>query len=607
MSAGRGARWALAGAAFVMTLGLAEVGLRVLGLPRPLAPPTFVGAGNDDLGLVADPDCFWLLAPTNPAYDVDATGMRGYVPPATPADEDTYRIVCVGDSCTFGIGVKLEQSYGVQLERLVQERLRRGRCEVVLCATPAFSSYQSRVLFEREGLPRRPDLTVVYLGAWNDYQEPFTLDSGAARTDRQIGVLTDPDRARGVSRILDLVTGAAAAPDGPAPTARVPVADYESNLRTVLEAARACGSEVLLVVPPLRADAEAEYPQALEYRAAARRLARELACESVDGPALFAAMLESAGDSWRADYAAPASPLFRDGAHPAPFGHRILAWHLAEKILAPASLSEKLRRLTGAAPHPQAPAPFEGRVTPATLAAVSADQTLRITGELPSDVRRVWIGELWGRQLRRIADDALECELPSSAAPALRRIRLDTGSGIVDTGLDLEVRGPALTVVDAHWNGAGDLEVRCQLHAATLPARGAGLYVALRAGQARSTLFGEFELEHADPLSGLGLPLSDASQRAPDWRTARDPAAGSVPAFPAKFPPLAANGGTDATGTWTTTITVPSDAARPGVAVQGIVFSTFVIGDDAETARLAKLRGHVGALSLAVDVPLPPR
>ncbi|MCC6159290.1 MAG: hypothetical protein IT350_14665 [Deltaproteobacteria bacterium] len=73
---------------------------------------------------------------------------------------DAPRIVCLGESPTFGWGVRFEDAYPARVEKLLSERLGRA-VEVVNAGMIGYSSHQGRLLLEREILALRPDIVSV--------------------------------------------------------------------------------------------------------------------------------------------------------------------------------------------------------------------------------------------------------------------------------------------------------------------------------------------------------------------------------------------------------------------------------------------------------------
>ncbi len=98
------------------------------------------------------------------------TGPEGY---RTPAFERApkpgrLRVVALGDSSTFGWGVEDGETYPARLEAVLDrdEASSRdaGDWEVLNLGVPGYSSFQGRVMLEREALPLAPDVvTFSYL------------------------------------------------------------------------------------------------------------------------------------------------------------------------------------------------------------------------------------------------------------------------------------------------------------------------------------------------------------------------------------------------------------------------------------------------------------
>ncbi|MCL4235160.1 MAG: SGNH/GDSL hydrolase family protein [Deltaproteobacteria bacterium] len=93
----------------------------------------------------------------------DRRGFRVSAERPAPVGErrpDTARIVCLGESPTFGWGVRFEDAYPALVEKKLASRLGRG-IEVVNAGMIGFSSHQGRLLLEREILALRPDIVSV--------------------------------------------------------------------------------------------------------------------------------------------------------------------------------------------------------------------------------------------------------------------------------------------------------------------------------------------------------------------------------------------------------------------------------------------------------------
>jgi hypothetical protein len=81
----------------------------------------------------------------------------------------SVRVLCVGDSHTFGAGVAEEESYPARLQRLLDEREPR-RYSVINLGTPGMSTTQVLERLPLQLARYRPDLVILWAGmnnAWN--------------------------------------------------------------------------------------------------------------------------------------------------------------------------------------------------------------------------------------------------------------------------------------------------------------------------------------------------------------------------------------------------------------------------------------------------------
>jgi|GEM_PF-3403493 len=187
-------RWTLVGGGLLAGLVLAE------GVCRLVVPNAITGEPNPNRtgwvveGLVADPLVEFAFQPgysgrmTVPGdYDVpfriNGQGLR--------ADEDypeehpgRARILLVGDSFVFGIGVELQDTLGEQLERAFDADGQPGPpVEVVSVGVPSYGLDHYTKLVER-WLPRlHPDLVLVALFPGNDL-----IDYDLSELDRRTAI-----------------------------------------------------------------------------------------------------------------------------------------------------------------------------------------------------------------------------------------------------------------------------------------------------------------------------------------------------------------------------------------------------------------------------------
>ena len=121
-----------------------------------------------------DPDLGWVLKPGFDAYityerhriSINSMGLRCPEIPGKQAEE--FRILCLGESGTFGAGLANGLAYPSLLEKLLNHDGGDSRFRVINAGVPAWSSFQSREFLRLKGADLRPDLVVVY-HEMNDY------------------------------------------------------------------------------------------------------------------------------------------------------------------------------------------------------------------------------------------------------------------------------------------------------------------------------------------------------------------------------------------------------------------------------------------------------
>lgn len=474
-----------------MCLGLAELALRVLGLPRTTADFQFVRPDGEvdqvfapGSNAVTDPDLFWRIVPGRMPKSalINEHGLRGPWPERSKGPRD-LRIACIGDSCTYGFGVGYDAAYGVQLERRLQNALPDRCVDAFLVGFPGYSTHQSRVLVERHLGELAPDVTILYLGAWNDYLPavPYDDRERARRGNRTFRLhalvdrLGEPDADE--FAFLREEFRAGRAPLG----RRVPLPQFRANVLAMLGSARALGSAVIVVVPPVPASTRTAHPVGTEYRDCLLELAASEGLPMVDGDALFAA---HAGE-----------PLFLDWVHPTPRGHQLLAEAL-----------EPLVRSTVRELPPPPPATLRVERLAPELVAVLTPTQVSLYGEgfdAPFAFDRVFVGDRWQPEVAR-APGRLDVQVQRIVPPGRHRVRLQTGNGLVDAG-QLTV-GPA-TPFAVRAERLGDAERRLRITGpASVDAAVAVWLAPARRSPGRATPIGPFLLD-SDALAELPEPI----------------------------------------------------------------------------------------------------
>ncbi len=163
----------MAAGAAALTLLVFEGAARLLGYsPERPVTPTFSWAGGELFRM--KPGSVWHMAGSGDEVRVNAFGVRG--PEIGPKDSK-LRVLCLGDSVTFGYDVGEHATYVSKLETELSRALKRP-VEALNFAVAGWSTRQERLMYERFGKSLDPDLVVVGV-VLNDLTE---LRSGVRET-----------------------------------------------------------------------------------------------------------------------------------------------------------------------------------------------------------------------------------------------------------------------------------------------------------------------------------------------------------------------------------------------------------------------------------------
>jgi lysophospholipase L1-like esterase len=191
---------------------------------------------------------------------VNADGFVGR--PLEADGPDLWRIVAVGDSCTYG-GGHSRKSYPAQLHRMLQEDESPGRrYEVVNAGISGLNSQLALRRLVTKVLPLHPDVVVIYIG-WNDLMKFNTAaqgrESGWAPVARALDSLW---LVKGMRKLFFYYVRPYVQPPATGPesgTGRfagfLPQV-FEANVHSMIEAVREAGAVPVLATLPsvVRAD-----------------------------------------------------------------------------------------------------------------------------------------------------------------------------------------------------------------------------------------------------------------------------------------------------------------------------------------------------------------
>jgi lysophospholipase L1-like esterase len=287
-----------------------------------------------------DPLLLWALRPNLDHVIWNLTmvstndqGLR-YPRPVGPKPPRTFRVLCLGDSVTFGFRVprvlpRAPQEYNPAWQgypALTEEALRAANpdrnVEVIPLAVPGYTSHQGLAWLRRDIDRYAPDLVTACFG-WNDINH-------RARTDRQT-IATDA-RSVAIRRMLSssqlvIRLGLAArklAPARPsteaANTMRVPRAEYVENMFAIAQLVKSRGAVPVFIGPVYR-DRVAHPPEGDEIHAHRDALRAAAAAAGI----AYLEIPELTEDAYPQN-----DRLFEEHIHPNHRGHRLMAERLLQ-------------------------------------------------------------------------------------------------------------------------------------------------------------------------------------------------------------------------------------------------------------------------------------
>lgn len=265
-----------------------------------------------------------------------------------PKQPGAIRIVCLGDSVTFGYRVPVvwpdkPTEYDpdwLPFPMLIEKQLRAANpnrnVEVITMAVPGYTSHQGLAWLRRDINRLNPDLLTVSFG-WNDASLSDVPDREAIRTNRSavaVRWLVDHSQAFAhATRWLrareraKLQTEGRNNPQGQPqiykrPVPRVSQQEYLNNMAAIEQLAGQRGAGVIVIAAPYR-DHSPEAPEAdlmLQYRLALGEATRQRGVSFLELRELTEEAYPS-NEGW-----------FGERIHPNHMGHRLLASELLKLI-----------------------------------------------------------------------------------------------------------------------------------------------------------------------------------------------------------------------------------------------------------------------------------
>ena len=298
-----------------------------------------------------DPLLLWRLKPNLDHaiwdYTVVSTNAQSFRAdyPIGKKPAGTFRIVCLGDSVTFGYRVPAVWPekpteynhdwlpYPMLLEKELRNANPNRRIEVFPMAAPGYTTHQGLAWLRRDIALLQPDLVIASFG-WND----ASLSDVPDRESMNTGWISFAGRwLTHYSQAYAHMSRRLHSGNGPArgsatPIARVGQMEYVENFNSIVDLARDHGAKVIVIGAPYR-DSTTNPPEAqlmTQYRKVLMA-----AMEQSQTPYLEILELTEAAGSVNEGW-------FGELIHPNHMGHRLMAFELL-KLMAQQHLLGDLR------------------------------------------------------------------------------------------------------------------------------------------------------------------------------------------------------------------------------------------------------------------------
>jgi lysophospholipase L1-like esterase len=313
---------------FVLLEGL----LRVVGVASPVRPRLILRQIDIDITfpfMRQDPETFWSPQPgfagefMQRRVEINSLGLRA--PELTvPKPAGRKRVLCFGDSITFGYGLSNEETYPARLGELLADR----GIEIVNAGVTGFTSRQVLAYMRRQLPQTQSDMATICIG-WNDLTLRQVDDQTyARRLSASLALEGSLDRLylfRGLKSLYLKVSMRGQAKQ-PRSVPRVSLEQYRENLTRAVSECRTQHIVPLFIALPCRtrpgsAPLNAAYAQELE------RLGGELGVPVLDvgDLGMHTTLADNSGD-------------FIDALHFSVEGSRRMARQIAPQLTAAAGL-----------------------------------------------------------------------------------------------------------------------------------------------------------------------------------------------------------------------------------------------------------------------------
>jgi len=270
-----------------------------------------------------DPDLMWTLRPDlrdepqsypfvnrKPTWTVSTNGL-GLRQAAVQPKGTRYRILCLGDSRTYGLGVNDDETWPLQLQAILEDQS-PGVYDVVNAGVPGYTAFHGVTYLDVRGFELEPDMALVCFG-YNEASEvppPGLGDWDWENPNAHCGIVTLLIRAfRGAG--LERETLASHR------TTRLTPGEYLDSLLEIGRLCRAHGVVPVYLAWPALPEALGEQFDRLHYASLGAKAGQLVGAPSID-----------LTDFIRAN----AQAIFIDDVHFNARGNRLLAEYIAGEL-----------------------------------------------------------------------------------------------------------------------------------------------------------------------------------------------------------------------------------------------------------------------------------
>ena len=246
-----------------------------------------------------------------------------------------FRILCLGDSTTFGFGVKLSETYHGLLENKLNGELgsQQRKFEVINAGVTGYTSAQGLALYKYKGIEYHPDIVTFYFGINDPIKRFYMNDNRIMQTRLPLflrlfmnNYLIRLDSYRLLRKII-LTPWRNKEKGTKENIARVSLSDFKSNILELNRLCQSHGATLVLISPPFCPDArlgsvwfesmcpeeKAEFLERMKDIALYRKTLEDVASQCRIPLIQIQEMSDQSG-SGAGDY-------FQDSVHPSKLGH----------------------------------------------------------------------------------------------------------------------------------------------------------------------------------------------------------------------------------------------------------------------------------------------